>query len=129
MNRCFKYIVVSLTMIAVVITTFSKSIILFNFYLNQRYIIEQYCVNKDKPLMHCNGHCYLQKQMQREQQQEQALADAFGKNEVAVCQHYFPTHFGKNQLDSNSSISHFVPHTISLYQRLIDKRLLKPPIL
>lgn len=29
------------------------------------YIIEQYCENKDKPQMHCEGKCYLHKQLQK----------------------------------------------------------------
>ena len=27
------------------------------------YIIAKYCVNKDKPEMHCNGKCHLMKQL------------------------------------------------------------------
>lgn len=51
------------------------------FHLNQAFIIEQYCINKNRPEMHCNGQCYLAKQFQKadaqlqskEQQQKQHL--------------------------------------------------------
>lgn len=33
--------------------------------LNIDYIIKNYCVNKDKPEMHCNGKCYLNKQLNK----------------------------------------------------------------
>jgi hypothetical protein len=31
--------------------------------LNQAYITQKLCVNKAKPTMHCNGKCYLMKQL------------------------------------------------------------------
>lgn len=33
--------------------------------LNNGYIAENLCVNKDKPKMHCNGKCYLKKQLKK----------------------------------------------------------------
>jgi hypothetical protein len=128
MNHCSKHIILYLTMVAFAITTFSKSIIILNFYINRQVIAQQFCVNKDKPMMHCNGHCYLKKQLQNEQQQEQALADAFGKNEVIVCEQRFsgiPDEFCN---ESVLTPDPFILRKTSLYQRLIDKRLLKPPI-
>ena len=70
----------------------------------------------------------LKKQLQNEQQQEQALADAFGKNEVIVCEQRFsgiPDEFCN---ESVLTPDPFILRKTSLYQRLIDKRLLKPPI-
>ena len=115
-------------MVAFAFTTFSKSIIILNFYINQRVIAEQLCVNKDKPMMHCNGHCYLKKQLQNEQQQEQALADAFGKNEIIVCEQRFPKIPQEICRESLVTVDTFQLRKTPLYQRLIEKRLLKPPI-
>jgi hypothetical protein len=36
-----------------------------NFCINQQEIIRLECENKDKPLMKCNGKCYLAKQLQK----------------------------------------------------------------
>jgi uncharacterized protein YlzI (FlbEa/FlbD family) len=36
-----------------------------NFYINQQEITRIECENKDKPLMKCNGKCYLAKQLQK----------------------------------------------------------------
>jgi hypothetical protein len=33
------------------------------FYKNQKRIAEEYCVNKSNPQMHCNGKCYLAKEL------------------------------------------------------------------
>lgn len=35
------------------------------FKLNQEEIIAKYCVNKDRPEMHCNGQCHLNKELKK----------------------------------------------------------------
>jgi hypothetical protein len=40
------------------------------FRVNQSYIAEVLCVNKDKPEMHCNGRCHLKKELDKDTQQE-----------------------------------------------------------
>ena len=42
---------------------------ILSFYQNQSEIIAKHCVNKNKPKMHCNGHCYLQKQLKTDKSQ------------------------------------------------------------
>ena len=39
--------------------------------LNQKYIAEVLCINKDKPQLDCQGTCYLNKQLQKENTPEQ----------------------------------------------------------
>lgn len=34
---------------------------IIQFYSNQSKIIAEKCINKDKPELECNGHCYLNK--------------------------------------------------------------------
>lgn len=53
------------------IQTFSTFVIQAEFYLNRSYIAENLCVNKDKPMMHCNGNCYLSKKLKAQQKQDQ----------------------------------------------------------
>lgn len=40
-----------------------KAGILISWKINQTYISENLCINKDKPEMNCNGKCHLQKQL------------------------------------------------------------------
>ncbi|WP_179348689.1 hypothetical protein [Winogradskyella pacifica] len=35
-----------------------------HFKLNQKAIIEQFCINKSKPELQCNGTCHLTKELQ-----------------------------------------------------------------
>jgi hypothetical protein len=40
------------------------------FYNNQIELAAKYCVNKKKPMLHCNGKCYLAKQLKKLEQEE-----------------------------------------------------------
>lgn len=42
----------------------ARSLVILNWKINQDIITEKYCVNKDKPMMNCNGKCYLSKQLE-----------------------------------------------------------------
>jgi len=41
-----------------------------DYYVNYNYISTTLCVNRDKPQMHCNGKCYLNKLIKKEINQE-----------------------------------------------------------
>ena len=50
--------------------------------LNIDYIVQNYCVNKDKPKLQCNGKCHLAKQLQLtttddSSSQDQAIFNGF----------------------------------------------------
>lgn len=40
--------------------------IMTNYLLHKDEVTAKFCVNKDKPEMHCNGKCYLHKQLEKE---------------------------------------------------------------
>ncbi len=58
-------------MISIFLQTFSTLIIHTEFYLNRSYIAKNLCENIDKPMMHCNGKCYLNKKLKQQQKQDQ----------------------------------------------------------
>lgn len=39
--------------------------------INIEYITKNFCENRDKPKMHCNGKCHLNKVLKSEQKKEQ----------------------------------------------------------
>lgn len=47
-----------------------KTIIVADFAINQKFIIKNYCVNKNKPEMKCYGSCHLKKQLKRQDNSE-----------------------------------------------------------
>lgn len=68
--------------IAIFIQTFSTLIIQADFYINRSYIAKNLCVNKDKPMMHCNGKCYLTKKLNQQEQGDQSPASRTDKFDV-----------------------------------------------
>ncbi|HEY8897709.1 MAG TPA: hypothetical protein VIM79_22945 [Niastella sp.] len=50
--------------------TFSKSLIVLNFKVNQKTIASILCVNRNKPRSCCHGKCYLEKQLNKDEKSQ-----------------------------------------------------------
>jgi hypothetical protein len=55
-------------LIAIAGTTFSKSIALLDYQLNEKYIASTLCENRGKPACCCHGKCFLKKQLQKDEE-------------------------------------------------------------
>lgn len=56
--------VIALVIVCLILAvTITPTIKILHFYNNQAQIIADFCMNKDKPALKCEGHCYLQKQL------------------------------------------------------------------
>ncbi len=40
---------------------------IIEYFVNYDYIVEELCENRDKPILTCNGKCYLEKQVKKQQ--------------------------------------------------------------
>ncbi|TPE41039.1 hypothetical protein [Pontibacter mangrovi] len=60
-----------------------KGIVLSSYFANKAYIAAVLCENKDKPEMHCEGKCYLKKQLQKAESPESDNAGFTLKLEVS----------------------------------------------
>ena len=47
-------------------TIISPAYNVVHFYINQTEITDKLCENKDKPELNCNGHCYLKKELTKQ---------------------------------------------------------------
>ncbi|HVX28570.1 MAG TPA: hypothetical protein VHB70_19630 [Parafilimonas sp.] len=56
-----------LLLFIILVQTFSSFVDDAAYSLNKNYITENFCVNKIRPQLHCNGHCYLEKQIQKQE--------------------------------------------------------------
>lgn len=61
---------VILLLLAFMATSFSRAVIVIDFYANQDYIARNLCENRDKPVMHCGGTCHLRKRLAHEDNQD-----------------------------------------------------------
>lgn len=58
--------VIAIILIAsVLLQSMNKLVVEVSYELNKDYIAKNLCVNRDKPMMHCNGKCHLAKQLQK----------------------------------------------------------------
>jgi hypothetical protein len=48
-----------------------KVAIVLDFKINQELITELFCINKEEPLVMCSGKCYLSKQLEDSQDQDE----------------------------------------------------------
>ena len=60
----------SLLILALLAPGLSKVAIVLDFKINQELITELFCINKEEPLVMCSGKCYLGKQLEASQDQE-----------------------------------------------------------
>jgi hypothetical protein len=48
----------------------SQSFILMNYEINKKDLTEKYCINKDKPEMHCCAKCLLKRKLAEQDEQQ-----------------------------------------------------------
>lgn len=63
-------------------------------YITHTSRYAQYCINKDKPMMHCNGKCQMMKKIQTEEKKDQDNPERKGenKNEITLSSRsFFPS--------------------------------------
>ena len=70
MKSVFAYLLASL----VLLQTFSRELLVADFVFNRAAITQQYCVNKARPLLHCDGKCYFAKQLKRQEERQSKSA-------------------------------------------------------
>src|SRR5580692_4049046 len=65
---------------ALLSANFSTLFIFAGFELNRDYIATHLCINRDKPLLHCNGKCYFMRKIKQEQEKEKSQERQSQKN-------------------------------------------------
>ena len=95
------------------------------FHLNKEYIAHELCINKSNPAMHCQGHCYLSKQLKKAEQREKQSAQSF-KDQGGIVSDY--NRGGAAIYHPPFTISNFV--VFRQFRTCSDNRnsLIKPPL-
>lgn len=80
-----KLISITILFVCALAASFTNSILILAFDLNQKYIATELCVNKNDPHSHCNGHCYLSRQLQKEENSNTPISGSSKeKNEIQL---------------------------------------------
>ncbi|MEL4308561.1 hypothetical protein JMA43_10715 [Joostella sp. CR20] len=56
----------------------------FDYVINQDYIAEYLCINKDKPEMHCDGKCYLMQMLEEQNNEKKQNLPAIDLKEYPI---------------------------------------------
>ena len=75
-----KRIIAICLLVALISSNFSRFFIYAGFELNQKYIAENLCINKNKPWMHCNGKCFFMRKIKEAQDNEKKQDKADQQN-------------------------------------------------
>jgi hypothetical protein len=84
----------------------SKLLIVINYELNKISIAQNFCENKAKPKMHCNGKCHLKKQLEKEDKKEQPLPGS--SKEKSEVQFHSIAVISELTLTSTERVSYFM---------------------
>lgn len=90
-------------LIAIMLPNLTKIGILIDFKINQDFIAEVLCINREKPMSTCNGKCYLSKQLKEVEEQKEKQAPTSKKDRFEVVYYYF-----QNPLDFSFYEEHYV---------------------
>lgn len=63
--------------------------VLIDFKINQDFIVEELCINREKPIKMCNGKCYLSDKLKKVKEQEEKQAPSSKKEILEVNYYYF----------------------------------------
>lgn len=117
-----KYVFVILLLTALFAQNFSRSILLADYLVNIE-LYKKKCINKAKPMLHCNGKCQMLKKLKR--QNTGSASDApvppFSQFEIVLSsKSYFPTYdfvvFSTMHKYNSFNASIFSNHKESIFQ-------------
>lgn len=83
-------VIVFILLACVISTYFSRDIAIASFELNQKYISDKICKNRDKPWLHCNGRCYLMKKVKQAEDNEKKQANKDLRNNLQALWYLLP---------------------------------------
>ena len=63
-------LIIYIWLIVTILPTFSQWGTIAYYQINKEYITRILCENRDKPQLHCDGHCYLAKKLKAQKQQQ-----------------------------------------------------------
>lgn len=84
----YKKCIIWIFALATVISNFSGLFICAGYEMNREYIAASLCINRDKPWMHCNGKCYLQRKVKEAEKEEnnREVKNALSRLALTFCQ-------------------------------------------
>ena len=122
--RALKKILVFFLTVSILSQALVNVSIVAYYHINKQYITEKLCINKNKPSVGCNGHCYLSKQLKKAEEGERKQLNILKeKDEILPLQHTTIVAFNSNALEVVSLPLPYI-HKVNTHAAI---SLLKPP--
>lgn len=88
-----RHIIIGLLLLSLVAQSFSKAVMVADFYANQDYIARYLCVNRNNTAIKCEGICQLKKRFKQEENKDKENPEgkSENKNEVISSKSFYPT--------------------------------------
>jgi hypothetical protein len=112
---------------ALIIPSLTRIGILVDFKINQDFIAEFLCINKDDIASSCNGKCYLSQKLQEAEEQEQKQIPASKTERLEVVYYFSDIAYDglENTLDTSDKLEHAFINEFHPTSFVI--KLLRPP--
>ena len=120
-------VVVFVLLTCVISTYFSRDFAIASFALNQKFIAEKLCENKDRPWMHCNGRCYLMKKMKQAEDNEKKQAGKDLRTNMQVVWYVHPANQTQKSFLKDSIAGRYKIHYIYYYTNQYNASIFRPP--
>lgn len=101
---------------------------MMDYVVNYDYISKVVCMNKTKPELHCNGKCYLTKELSKTSQDDSSNSSKT-KQTQKVIDLYIPVMIAKIQKEYRKSQLTITSAYQKNYAFLFLKYIFKPPII
>ena len=118
----------SIVMITALITpNLIKIGILIDFKINQDFISEVLCINKEKPMSTCNGKCYLSEKLKKAEERQEKQVPINNKERVEVLYYYSKRSFDVPIYDDFFVSELNSPYIDEIYTSLFISDIFHPP--
>jgi len=119
-----KLLSVTILFICLLAASFSNWLLIAAFEINQQFISSKLCVNRNNPGSHCNGHCFLNKQLDNEERSGAPLNTA-GKEKFEIQLFCIDADTDTNINTATVSVSNVALHSFS--KQFVLKKHFHPP--
>src|SRR5437879_5931344 len=115
-----KLISFTILFICLFAATFSQWLLIACFDLNESFIAKELCINKNNPASHCNGHCFLTRELNKEEKSSNPL-NTTSKEKFEI------QPFCMNPQINVNVVSSFITTPYSILQNFTKQEFLKAP--
>lgn len=117
----FNHITACILLSVFVLQIFSKGWVYISFLANKDYIAKNICENRAKPKLHCNGKCYLYKELKKADTREHSATNMVNEmGNFEFCTHVSSPFFGPDLCIEKSLLFRYYvaypqPHQYSIF--------------